>query len=86
MVALSIDRGGVFLVKKFYKELDLRALRIYVDENGEALAKLGAVGIPLTILVDRDGRELWRVVGPREWDQPEEMSRIRGHLAQSSAR
>jgi len=80
VVALSIDRGGVFAVKSFYEELDVRALRIYVDGSGEALTKLGAVGIPLTLLVDRDGRELWRVVGPAEWDKPAAVNRIRSHL------
>ena len=84
VVALSLDQGGSPAVKSFYEELDLRALRIYVDQNGEALTKLGSVGIPLTLLIGRDGRELWRVVGPREWDQPAEANRIRGHLAQSS--
>lgn len=83
VLALSLDRGGVVAVKAFYEELKLRALRIYVDQNGEALSKLGSVGIPLTVLVDRDGRELWRVVGPREWDQPAEVNRLRGHLAQA---
>jgi thiol-disulfide isomerase/thioredoxin len=85
VLALSIDRGGVAAVKSFYEELDLRALQIYVDQNGEALGKLGGVGIPLTVLVDRAGRELWRVVGPREWDQPVEVNRIRNHLAQAPA-
>jgi len=80
VVALSIDRGGVFVVKDFYAELDLRALQIYVDAGGEALTKLGAVGIPLTLLVDRDGRELWRVVGPVEWDGAEVVDRLRRDL------
>jgi thiol-disulfide isomerase/thioredoxin len=81
VVALSIDRGGVAAVKPFYEELDLRALRIYVDTSGESLAKLGAVGIPLTLLVDPQGRELWRVLGPTKWDQPEVLDRIRRDLA-----
>ena len=82
VVALSIDQGGIAAVKRFYTELDLRALRIYIDQKGDALAKLGSVGIPLTALVDRDGRELWRVLGPREWDQPAELERVRRHLGQ----
>ena len=86
VVALSVDRGGVPAVKGFYEELGLRALRIYVDTNGEALTRLGAVGIPLTLLLDRDGRELWRVIGPRKWDQAGELGRIRDHLARSAAR
>lgn len=83
VVPLSIDRGGVFAVKSFYEELDLRALRIYVDGSGEPLTKLGAVGIPLTLLVDRDGRELWRVVGPAEWDKPAAVNRIRSYLPEA---
>lgn len=84
VVALSIDRGGVAAVKSFYEELDLRNLPIYVDQDGDALGKLGSFGIPLSVLVGRDGRELWRVIGPREWDQPGEVNRIRAQLAQSS--
>ncbi len=83
VVPLSIDRGGVFVIKGFYEELDLRALQIYVDQAGEALTKLGAVGIPLTLLVDREGRELWRVVGPAEWDKPAAVNRIRSHLPEA---
>lgn len=81
VLALSLDQAGVVAVRKFYQEINLRALDIYVDQNGDALRKLGSVGVPLTILIDRDGRELWRVLGPREWDQPAEVDRIRGHLA-----
>lgn len=86
VLALSLDQAGVVAVRKFYQEINLRALDIYVDQNGDALRKLGSVGVPLTILIDRDGRELWRVLGPREWDQPAEVDRIRGHLARSSLR
>jgi len=80
VVALSIDRGGVFAVETFYEELDLRALGVYVDTSAEALAKLRAPGIPVTVFVDRSGRELWRVVGPARWDAPEVVARIRGYL------
>jgi len=80
VAALSIDQGGIAAVRRFYEELDLRALRIYVDQNGEALGKLGSVGIPLTVLVGRDGRELWRVAGPREWDAADAVRMIKGHL------
>jgi thiol-disulfide isomerase/thioredoxin len=83
VVALSMDPGGVPVVRKFYDELGLRALGIYVDENAESVSKLGSVGIPLTVLVDRQGRELWRVVGPRKWDQAPELDRIRAQLAQA---
>jgi len=86
VVALAIDQGGIAAVRRFYTELKLGALRIYLDQNGDALNKLGGLGIPLTILVDRDGRELWRVVGPREWDAPEAVRAIAGHMGPAATR
>ncbi len=85
VVALSIDRGGVSVVESFYAELGLRALRVYVDPGAEALTKLGARGIPMTVFVDPSGRELWRVAGPARWDDPEVLARIRGYLVPRGA-
>jgi thiol-disulfide isomerase/thioredoxin len=68
VVPLSIDREGLPAVKAFYEELGLKALGVYVDQSGKASGKLGAVGIPTTLLVDREGREIGRTVGPVEWD------------------
>ena len=86
VVALAIDQDGIAAVTRFYTELKLGALRIYLDQNGDALNKLGGLGIPLTILVDRDGRELWRVVGPREWDAPETVRAIAVHMGPAATR
>jgi len=68
VVPLSIDREGLPAVEAFYQELGLKNLGIYVDQTGRASGKLGAAGIPTTLLVDREGRELGRTVGPAEWD------------------
>jgi hypothetical protein len=46
-------------------------LAIYVDKSGKATRDLGTVGVPATLLIDRDGRELGRLVGPAEWDEPD---------------
>ena len=80
VVALSIDRGGAAAVQAFYEELDIRALSVYVDRTSEAASKLGAIGIPTTILVDREGRELWRKVGPAEWDGAEALELLRRYM------
>lgn len=80
VVALSIDRGGIFAVESFYDEMDIRNLEIYLDADAQAMAALGAVGLPTTLLIDRNGRERWRVVGPVEWDNPEVVERLRRYL------
>ena len=71
VVPISIDRGGAETVAKYYAEIDIRDLAIYLDTSGQAIHALGAVGLPTTLIIDRDGREVARVVGPAEWDAPE---------------
>ena len=80
VVALSIDRGGPFVVSTFYSEIGIRALRIYVDKTGDAATNLGVVAIPVTLLIDREGREIGRKIGPAEWDSLEVVTLIQGYL------
>ena len=80
VLALSIDREGRPVVEKFYRELGLAALGIYLDRSGGATSAVHTVGIPTTLLIDRDGREIGRKVGPAAWDSPEVVALVREHL------
>jgi thiol-disulfide isomerase/thioredoxin len=71
VVALSIDHGGVPAIRTFFGDLGVKNLAVYVDRTGGAAMKLGAAGIPTTLLLDRQGREIGRAVGPAEWDSPQ---------------
>lgn len=80
VVALSIDRGGPAAVRPFYEQMDIRALTVYVDPAVEVTSKLKTVGVPTTLLIDREGRELWRKTGPAEWDSAEVVESLRRHI------
>ncbi len=80
VVALSIDAGGAAAVKKFYDEIGIRSLGIYVDPASRTMGTLGLVGIPTTVLVDHKGREIGRRTGPAEWDGAEAVRMIEGYL------
>jgi thiol-disulfide isomerase/thioredoxin len=71
VVALSIDRAGTGVVRRFFDEIGISHLRLFIDETGGALRTLKVFGLPATILVGTDGRELARLLGPAEWDTPE---------------
>jgi thiol-disulfide isomerase/thioredoxin len=68
VVALSIDRKGVEVVRKFYTEVGVRHLAIHLDRSGASMRELAMVGVPTTLLLDRQGNELGRISGPAEWD------------------
>lgn len=71
VVALSIDQEGVAAVRDFYREIGIQRLDIFVDEKMHAIQALGAFGLPATLLLDREGREIGRKLGAAEWDAPE---------------
>ena len=80
VIALSEDRGGMPLVIGFYKRYGLEHLARYLDPSGRVAAALGVVGMPTTVVIDREGREIGRMVGPTEWDSPAALALIRSVL------
>ena len=84
VVALSIDAGGLPAVQDFYRKFGLKALGIYVDKIAKARRDLNVVGIPTTLLVDRNGKEIGRTIGPAEWNRPDIVKIIRRYLEEPS--
>ena len=80
VVALSVDAGGAPVVERFYKETGVGRLAIYVDPAMRAPNELSAPGLPTTLLIDAQGREIGRHVGPARWDDPQSIRLISGHL------
>jgi thiol-disulfide isomerase/thioredoxin len=85
VVAVSIDRGGAQAVRKFYADIGIRNLAVNVDAKGEASFKLAAVGVPTTLLIDREGREIRRLVGAAEWDGSDMVEFLKSIIARKES-
>ncbi len=84
VLALSQDRGGLGQVQQFYATQSLKGLDIYVDKTMAAARAVKAPGLPTTLLIDPDGREIGRLVGGAEWDAPEAVAYIEWYLKGAS--
>ncbi|MHB1201061.1 MAG: TlpA family protein disulfide reductase [Polaromonas sp.] len=51
--------------------------RLAVADSGN----LEVTGLPTTLLIDRQGREIGRKIGAAEWDSPQIIDLLRGYLA-----
>jgi len=71
VIAISVDAGGRDIVRAFYANNGITKLPILNAPENETLARLGIVGLPTTILVNPNGLELGRILGPAKWDSPE---------------
>jgi thiol-disulfide isomerase/thioredoxin len=80
VLPLSIDHRGRDAVARFYRELGLKSLGIYLDKSAHVTYAVNAVGMPTTLLIDAQGRELGRVVGPAEWDGAAVVSQLTSYL------
>ena len=74
VIALSIDRAGNSVVRKFFDEIGIRHLDIFIDQTMKVARDLRVSGLPGTLLIGPDGQELGRLIGPAEWDTAEKIT------------
>ena len=68
VVALSIDETGFREIEYFYKQYEIRHLAIYLDEGQDLYDQLAVVAIPTSLIIDRQGLEIGRMIGAATWD------------------
>lgn len=68
VVVLSLDRQGLDASRKFLDEVKAHSVKLYTDVTTKQGLALKLVGMPTTILINKDGLEVGRLAGPAKWD------------------
>ncbi|MBD2842429.1 TlpA family protein disulfide reductase [Erythrobacter rubeus] len=77
VLTVSQDVRGAEVVEPFFAQRDFANLEQWLDEDATLNAALNEDGLmPLTILFDAEGKELFRVAGGYEWDSEEAVAQI----------
>lgn len=82
VLALSLDRKGPEAVPPFFAEVGVERLEVYNDRTMKSMRAFLAPGLPTTVLLDRHGKQLGRLIGPAEWASPEAIALIEHVLKQ----
>jgi thiol-disulfide isomerase/thioredoxin len=80
VVALAVDKSGIDGAKKFLADIKTERLQPFADPTAKEGLKLKVIGMPTTILIDAEGREVGRLIGPAKWDSPEARKLIEAQL------
>jgi thiol-disulfide isomerase/thioredoxin len=84
VVAVNIDTRNVERANDFLDEIGVKTLKRYADHSAkifQELKKAGkATGMPTTLLIDREGREIANLAGPAEWASADAFAFIRAVL------
>ena len=80
VVAVNIDTTRLDKPKAFLNEVGVKALSFYSDPKADVFYRLKqagkVVGLPTTVLIDRNGCEIGTLAGPALWDSPDGMALI----------
>ena len=68
VIALSTDRFDTARVAEFLDKIGATTLSVWHDRRGLLAREAAVLGMPVTVLLDRQGREIARLQGEAEWD------------------
>ncbi len=80
VVALAVDKAGLEGARKFLDETKVEKLKLFADPTAREGTELKVIGMPTSILIDAQGREIGRLIGPAAWDSPEAKRLIESFL------
>ncbi|MEI9900763.1 MAG: TlpA disulfide reductase family protein [Hyphomicrobium sp.] len=80
VVALSTDKSGVDGARKFMTDIKADKLGIFADPTAKEGFALRIIGMPTSILIDKDGREIGRLSGAAAWDSADAKRLIEAQL------
>jgi thiol-disulfide isomerase/thioredoxin len=70
VVTISVDQKGIPVARAFLEEIGVD-LPLYADPTTKTLSSLKGVGLPTTVLINAEGKETGRLLGPAVWDSPD---------------
>ena len=70
VVTVATGRNARPAVDKFFAEEKLKTLPKLFDPKMNMARDFGALGLPVTVLIDPEGREIARAAGAVHWDSP----------------
>jgi thiol-disulfide isomerase/thioredoxin len=80
VVALAVDKSGLDGARKFLADIKVGKLELFADPTARDGLALKVFGMPTSILIDREGREIGRLIGPAAWDSAEAKRLIEAQL------
>lgn len=78
VIPVSQDMEGWQAVEGFFAPGKFNTLKPLLDQPGSLGEKLKVKGLPVSVLYDEAGREVWRVSGVPDWNSNEIRAALRG--------
>jgi thiol-disulfide isomerase/thioredoxin len=76
IVAINQDRNGAEVARPFLEKNGWSHLALYTDPRSQAVRDMAVRGLPTSLIIDGEGREVARLEGTAHWDSPEMVAHL----------
>jgi thiol-disulfide isomerase/thioredoxin len=70
VLPVATGRNDSDAIARFWEEAGIATLATALDPQSRLAAAMNVLGLPVTIILDRDGREIARMIGGADWNGP----------------
>ncbi len=84
VMAIATGRNRLEGIERFNDEAGVDNLPILLDPRGTMGGQFGALGLPLTVILNREGQEIARLTGGADWVSESALEIIRAIIALES--
>jgi len=70
VIAIATGRNSLEAIEDFNAEVGVTALATHLDAKSALAAAMNVPGLPVTVILDRDGAEIGRLMGGADWNTP----------------
>ncbi|MGH1367857.1 MAG: TlpA disulfide reductase family protein [Maritimibacter sp.] len=68
VVPIATGRNPIPGVRRFFEEIGVDSLPILLDPKSKLAREMGVMALPVTLILDREGREIARLMGDADWN------------------
>lgn len=70
VVLIATGRNSPEAIEAFFAEAGIEGLETAVDPKGKLAREMGVPGLPVTVVLNREGDEIARLIGGADWNGP----------------
>ncbi|MEM6482920.1 MAG: TlpA disulfide reductase family protein [Pseudomonadota bacterium] len=82
VVTIAVGRNSPDAMQRFFEDIEVTNLPLHADRRMSMSRSMGVLGLPVTLIMDREGQEIARLVGEADWSSDSAKS-ILNHLLSS---
>ena len=68
ILPINVGKENIDKAKKFFEDLEIKNLQLYYDDSVKLANNFSLIGLPTTILINKEGEEFARILGSIDFE------------------